>query len=91
MEHALPGDFALVKAKAADRFGNLTYNMTARNFGPVMCMAARTAIVQVTQSVDAGAIDPEQVVTPGIFVQRVVEIPNPAHESDLIASGAHYP
>ncbi|MGI9333025.1 MAG: 3-oxoacid CoA-transferase subunit A [Gammaproteobacteria bacterium] len=91
MEHALPGDFALVKADRADRFGNLSYNKVARNFGPLMCMAAHTTIVQVRASVHAGDIDPERVVTPGIFVERVVEVPSPVHESDLIASGARYP
>ena len=91
LEEAMPGDFALVKAARADRYGNLVYNKTARNFGPIMCAAARTTIVQVTQVVDVGMIDPETVVTPGIFVNRVVQISNPAHESDLIASGAIYP
>ncbi|OZI42164.1 3-oxoadipate CoA-transferase [Bordetella genomosp. 5] len=73
-EHALPGDFALVKADQADRWGNLTYRMSARNFGPVMCMAARTAIVQVREQVELGALSPEAIVTPGIFVQRVARV-----------------
>ena len=73
-EHALPGDFALVKADRADRWGNLTYRMSARNFGPVMCMAARTAIVQVREQVELGALSPEAIVTPGIFVQRVARV-----------------
>ena len=90
MEHALPGDVALVKADRADRFGNLTYNRAARNFGPLMCMAARTTIAQVREFVNAGDIDPEHVVTPGIFVDRVVEMADAVHESDLIASGARY-
>ena len=90
MEYALPGDVALVKADRADRFGNLTYNRAARNFGPLMCMAARTTITQVREFVTAGDIDPEHVVTPGIFVDRVVEIADAVHESELIASGARY-
>ena len=90
MEYALPGDVALVKADQADRFGNLTYNRAARNFGPLMCMAAGTTIAQVREFVNAGDIDPERVVTPGIFVDRVVEIADAVHESELIASGARY-
>ncbi len=91
LETALHGDFALVKAACADRIGNLTYNKTARNFGPVMCAAAKFTIVQVNEVVDLGAIDPEVVVTPSIFVDRVVQVRNPRHESDLIATGATYP
>lgn len=91
LERALTADFALVKAQRGDRYGNLVYNKAARNFGPIMCMAARTTIAQVRQIVPAGSIDPEVVVTPGIFVQRVVQVAEPAHESRLIASGATYP
>ena len=91
IEHALFGDVALVKADQADRFGNLTYHRAARNFGPLMCMAARTTIAQVREFVNAGDIDPERVVSPGIFVDRVVEIADAVHESELIASGARYP
>ncbi len=91
LEHALTADFALVKAERGDRYGNLVYNKVARNFGPVMCMAARTTIAQVRELVPAGALDPEAVVTPGIFVQRVVSVPQPAHESQLIAAGESYP
>lgn len=91
MEEAIEGDVALVRAECADRFGNLTYNKAGRNFGPIMCMAAGTAIVQVRRLVPAGGIDPEHVVTPGIFVDRVVEVPQPAQESALIAEGASYP
>lgn len=90
LEEALHGDFALVKAARADRVGNLTYNKTARNFGPVMCAAARTTIVQVTEVVEAGEIDPETVVTPGIFVNRIVQVRNPVRESELIATGVTY-
>jgi 3-oxoadipate CoA-transferase alpha subunit len=90
LERGLTADFALIKAERADRFGNADYNKAARNFGPIMCMAARTAIVQVGEIVADGAIDPEHVITPGIFVQRVVAVAAPALESELIASGATY-
>jgi 3-oxoadipate CoA-transferase alpha subunit len=80
MEHPLHADFALVKAYKADRWGNLTYHKSARNFGPIMCMAAKTTIVQVNEVVPLGAIDPEAIVTPSIFVDRVVSVPNPAKE-----------
>ena len=91
LETGLRADYSLVKAKRADRYGNLLYSKTARNFGPVMCMAATTAIVQVEQMADAGEIDPETVVTPGIFVKRVVVVPHPAHESELVRDGRSYP
>ncbi|MEF7612740.1 3-oxoacid CoA-transferase subunit A [Aquincola sp. MAHUQ-54] len=71
-EHPLRGDFALVKALAGDRWGNLVYRKAARNFGPVMCMAARKAVVQVAQRRALGELDPEAIVTPGIFVARLV-------------------
>lgn len=90
MERGLSADFALVKAEKADRFGNAVYNKAARNFGPIMCMAAKTAVIQVGEIVADGAIDPEHVVTPGIFVQRVVAVAEPALESELIAQGATY-
>ena len=80
-ETPLHADFALIQADAADRWGNLTYRKTARNFGPVMCMAATTTIVQVARVVPLGAIDPEHVVTPGIFVSRVVEVTYPVNSS----------
>lgn len=73
-ETAIHADFALIKARAADRWGNLVYRKTARNFGPPMAMAARCAVVQVDEIVDLGTLDPEAIVTPGIFVQRVVRI-----------------
>ncbi len=91
MERAIRGDLALVRAEAGDRFGNLTFYKAGRNFGPIMCMAAKCAVVQVRRIVEAGELDPEEVVTPGIFVDRVVEVPEPAHESQLIAQGASYP
>ena len=74
-ETALHADFALVKAERGDRWGNLTYRMTARNFGPVMAMAARLTVGSVHQVVELGALDPEAVVTPGLFVPRVVRVP----------------
>ena len=73
LEHPLKGDVALIKADLADRWGNLTYNKSARNFGPTMAMAADLTVAQVRQIVDLGKISPELVVTPGIFVNRVVE------------------
>lgn len=91
LEHTIRADFALVKCRAADRYGNLVYNKTARNFGPVMCMAAKTAIVQAKEIVDLGQLDPEVVVTPGIFVGKVVEVANPAEESKLVVEGRRYP
>lgn len=91
MERGLTADFALVKAERADRFGNAVYNKAARNFGPIMCMAARTAVIQVGEIVADGEIDPEHVVTPGIFVQRVVAVEHPALESELIRRGETYP
>ncbi|GAB2749985.1 3-oxoacid CoA-transferase subunit A [Nocardioides pakistanensis] len=77
LEHPIHADVALVKAHAADTLGNLVYRKTARNFGPVMATAAATTIVQVHQVRPLGGIDPEHVVTPSIYVDRVVEIPDP--------------
>jgi 3-oxoadipate CoA-transferase, alpha subunit len=74
-ETPLHADVALIRAERGDRWGNLTYRMTARNFGPVMAMAAKCTIATVHEVVQLGALDPEAVVTPGLFVQRVVEIP----------------
>lgn len=91
MEHAIKADFALVKCQAADRYGNLVYNKTARNFGPIMCTAAHTTIVQTRQIVEPGELDPEIIVTPGIFVNKVVLISNPANESKLVAENRRYP
>ena len=91
MEYALKADFSLVKCKVADRYGNLTYNKTARNFGPIMCTAANTTIVQTKKIVEPGEIDPEIVVTPGIFVTKVVEVTNPEAESKLVAEDRRYP
>lgn len=91
LEFGIAADFALIKARIADTHGNLVYNKTARNFSPIMAMAGRTTIVQATEVVDAGTLDPENVVTPGIFVDRVAEVAQPAHESELVAAGATYP
>lgn len=79
-EKPLHGDYALVQARLADRWGNLVYRKAARNFGPVMCMAAKVSVVQVSGVVSLGDLDPEHVVTPGIFVQRVVVAPAQAME-----------
>ncbi|CAN7351187.1 3-oxoacid CoA-transferase subunit A [Pseudoduganella sp. LjRoot289] len=72
LEAPIHADFALIKALRGDRWGNLVYRKSARNFGPIMAMAAKTAIAQVQQVVALGELDPEVIVTPGIFVQRVV-------------------
>ena len=87
-ERWLKADVALIKAELADRKGNLTYRKAARNFSPLMAMAADVTIVQATRIVEPGAIDPEHVVTPGIFVDRVVEVPNPTQEEALLRMGA---
>ncbi|AJA09518.1 3-oxoadipate CoA-transferase subunit A [Sphingopyxis fribergensis] len=75
LEYPIQADFALIKARKGDRWGNLVYRKTARNFGPIMAMAAKTTIAQVSEIAPLGTLDPEVVVTPGIFVQRVVSIP----------------
>jgi 3-oxoadipate CoA-transferase alpha subunit len=78
LEYPIHADFALIKAERADRWGNLVYRKTARNFGPIMAAAARCTIAQVREIVPLGGLDPERVVTPGIYVKRVVHIANPA-------------
>jgi len=75
LEYPIGADFALIKALRADRWGNLVYRKTARNFGPIMAAAAKCTIAQVHEVVNLGDLDPEVVVTPGIYVKRVVEIP----------------
>src|SRR5215468_8782796 len=75
LEYPIHADFALIKAERGDRWGNLVYRKTARNFGPIMASAAKCTIAQVREIVNLGDLDPEAVVTPGIFVRRVVEIP----------------
>ena len=74
LEYPIHADFALIKALKADRWGNLVYRKAARNFGPIMAMAASCTIVQVDQVVELGELDPEVIVTPGIFVQRIVQV-----------------
>ena len=83
LEYPIHADFALIKALRGDRWGNLVYRKTARNFGPIMAAAAKCTIAQVREMINLGDLDPESVVTPGIFVQRVVEVPA---EAKLIAS-----
>ena len=78
LETAIHADVALIKAERGDRWGNLTYRMTARNFGPIMATAAKCTIASVHEVVELGALDPEAVVTQGLFVQRVVPIPRTA-------------
>jgi 3-oxoadipate CoA-transferase alpha subunit len=82
LEYPIRADFALIKALRGDRWGNLVYRKTARNFGPIMASAAKCTIAQVREIVNLGDLDPEAVVTPGIFVHRLVEI---AAEARLIA------
>ena len=72
------GDIALILAKKGDRLGNIIYNKSARNFGPVMAMAAATTIVQVEELVEVGQIDPELIITPGIFVDHIFVYKKPA-------------
>jgi 3-oxoadipate CoA-transferase alpha subunit len=72
LEYPIHADYALIKGHRADRWGNLTYRKTARNFGPIMAMAGKVTVAQVDEVVPLGALDPEAVVTPGLFVDRVV-------------------
>jgi 3-oxoadipate CoA-transferase, alpha subunit len=90
-ERWLKADFALIKAEAGDAMGNLTYRMAARNFNPIMAMAAKVTIAQVSRIAPLGSIDPETVVTPGIFVNRLVQVANPAQEEILNRQEAVYP
>jgi 3-oxoadipate CoA-transferase alpha subunit len=78
LEYPIKADFALIKADKGDRWGNLVYRKSARNFGPIMAMAADVTIAQVSETVDLGELDPEHIITPGIFVQHVVPI-QPTH------------
>ena len=73
LEYPIHADYAIIKADRADRWGNLTYRKSARNFAPIMASAAKCTVVQVREIVELGALDPEVVVTPGIFVKRVVQ------------------
>jgi 3-oxoadipate CoA-transferase alpha subunit len=85
LEMPLHADVALIKAYKGDRWGNLVYRKAARNFGPIMAMAAKTAIAQVNEIVELGQLDPEHIITPGIFVQRVVAISTAATSSSAKA------
>ena len=87
-ERWLKADVALIKAELADSKGNLTYRKAARNFSPLMAMAAKTTIVQASRIVEPGGIDAEQVITPGIFVDRIVEVADPKQEEALLREGA---
>jgi 3-oxoadipate CoA-transferase alpha subunit len=85
LEYPIHADVALIKARAADRWGNLVYRKAARNFGPIMAMAARCAIAQVDEIVELGELDPEAIITPGIFVQRVVQVtPQPQERAETV-------
>jgi 3-oxoadipate CoA-transferase alpha subunit len=77
-ESPIHADVALIKAEAGDRWGNLVYRKTARNFGPVMAMAAKCTVASVHEVAELGALDPEHIVTPGIFVHRIVKVPRTA-------------
>jgi 3-oxoadipate CoA-transferase alpha subunit len=81
LEYPIPGDLALIKAERADRWGNLVYRKAARNFGPVMAMAARHTVASVHEVVALGALDPEAIVTPGIFVKAIVQVPRTATQA----------
>ena len=89
-ERWLKADVALIKADLADRMGNLTYRAAARNFSPLMAAAAAVTVVQASRVVAPGGIDPEHVVTPSIFVDRVVEVSNARQEEDLMREGVAY-
>ena len=89
-ERWLKADFAIVKAHIGDTYGNLTYNKAARNFNPLMSMAATKTVAQVDMIVQAGEIDPEHVVTPGIFVDGIVQVAESKQEEELIRAGVVY-
>lgn len=88
LEYPIRADVALVKAARADRWGNLVYRKAARNFGPIMATAAACTIAQVDEIVPLGALDPESIVTPGIFVQRVVAVSRAAERQPGVATPA---
>lgn len=88
LEYPIKADFALIKAERGDRWGNLDYRMTARNFGPIMAMAAKTTVASVHEVVELGRMDPEAVVTPGIFVQRLVQVARQATSGGGFKPGA---
>jgi 3-oxoadipate CoA-transferase alpha subunit len=78
LEYPIHADVALIKAEKGDRWGNLTYRKSARNFGPVMAAAAKRTVASVHEVVALGSLDPESVVTPGIFVSHIVQVPRQA-------------
>jgi len=82
LEYPIAADFALIKAQRGDRWGNLVYRKAARNFGPIMAMAARCTIAQVADIVPLGQLDPEVIITPGIFVQRVIALTSAVPQSE---------
>jgi 3-oxoadipate CoA-transferase, alpha subunit len=88
LEYPIHGDVALIKAEAGDRWGNLVYRKAARNFGPVMAMAARHTVATVHEIQELGELDPEAIVTPGIFVSKVVKIPRVATQAGGIRKAA---
>ena len=87
LEHPIHSDYALIKAERGDRWGNLVYRKTARNFGPIMATAARCTVAQVNRIVEVGELDPETIVTPGVYVKRIVHVPRaePAVERTAVA------
>ncbi|WP_434090367.1 3-oxoacid CoA-transferase subunit A [Micromonospora avicenniae] len=87
LEYPLRADYALVKAYRADELGNLVYRKTARNFGPIMAAAATTTIVQVEEVVPIGELDPEIIVTPSIYVDRIVRVPAPVPVTEPVGAG----
>jgi len=88
LEHPIHADVALIKADKADLLGNLTYRLAARNFAPAMCMAADLSIVQAASIVAPGDINAEHVVTPGIFVDRIVHVADPISEAEILRDEA---
>ena len=91
LEEALSADFAFIKADVADRYGNLTFNKTARNFNPIMCMAAKQSLIQAKKIIEPDKTNPEHVITPGIFVQKIIQVENPIIELNAIEEGIIYP
>ena len=89
-ERWLKADFALIKGQDGDRTGNLTYRMAGRNFNPLMAMAAAKTIAQVSVLGAPGSIDPQEVITPGIFVDAIVEVAEPQQEEVLVRTGVVY-
>lgn len=90
LERWLKADFAIVKGQIGDTHGNLTYRLAARNFNPLMCMAANHVVAQVSVLTKPGGIDPEAVVTPGIFVDGVIHVPTPKQEEGMIRAEEEY-